>query len=261
MSHPQCVRARCRNRPKNRGLCNKHYTSYLDHRARLGVPSLVDPTRTRDHISQLVGRSISMKQIARLSGISADTIGDVMAGRYRTIAIDTQVRVTAIAIPTAPHHLSNQGRISSVGTERRLRALVALGYLQYTLAERLGVKPTWVSFLTGGGNSCVLVDTARRVEALYNELGMTPGPSDRARRYAEKRGWVVPAAWDEDTIDDPAATPNLGGTAAASWLERYEELVELGYRQDVIADRMGIAVESLERSLYRHGIHPTRVAA
>jgi hypothetical protein len=256
-----CVRMKCRNVPKTRGLCNKHYRKFLEDRARLGISSFVDPERTRDHVAQLVARSISVRQIARVSGICADTIGHLMAGQYRTISIDTQLRLTAISIPTAPHHLTNQGRISAAGTARRLRALVAVGYLQQTLAERLGVKPTWVSFLTGEGNSLVLVATARRVEALYNELSATPGPSDRARRYAAKHGWAVPAAWDEDTIDDPTATPDLGDTAPASFLDRYEELVDLGYRDHQIAARLGIQLESLERSMYRAGLQPRRVAS
>jgi hypothetical protein len=53
------------------------------------------------------------------------------------------------------------------------------------------------------------------VKALYDRVQLQPGPGryrERVIRYAKRAGWVSCWAWDDSTIDDPAAKPNLTGT-------------------------------------------------
>ncbi|WP_295694431.1 hypothetical protein, partial [Lapillicoccus sp.] len=50
----------------------------------------------------------------------------------------------------------------------------------------------------------------RQVRQVYDRLSMTPGPSPTARARAAARGYAPPLAWDDDTIDDPRALPDLG---------------------------------------------------
>ncbi|MGO5480449.1 hypothetical protein ACTQVS_09920, partial [Anaerovoracaceae bacterium HCP3S3_H6] len=51
---------------------------------------------------------------------------------------------------------------------------------------------------------------AADVVAFYESVTrLSTGPqSTRVRNYAERQGWAPPAAWDDDTIDDPTATPH-----------------------------------------------------
>jgi len=98
----------------------------------------------------------------------------------------------------------------ATGTRRRLQALVAIGWPTAALAGRLGIPSTEVSRLCHHAHR-VYPHTIQRVGQLYTQLSMNPGPSRRARRRAEVAGWAPPLAWDDNTIDDPAATPAAHG--------------------------------------------------
>jgi hypothetical protein len=98
-------------------------------------------------------------------------------------------------------------RVAAVGTTRRLQALVAIGYSQARICERLQILPSNASLLFCGGQARVCAATARKVAALFAELRLVAGPDPRARRRAARRGWQPPSAWDTERIDDPASRP------------------------------------------------------
>jgi WhiB family transcriptional regulator, redox-sensing transcriptional regulator len=100
--------------------------------------------------------------------------------------------------------------VRAIGTTRRLQALVTIGHSQAYLCERLLIPPKSASRLFCGGRTLVQAATARRVVSLFAELQSMPGPDDRSRRRAARRGWQPPLAWDTDSIDDPAASPKSG---------------------------------------------------
>ena len=111
-------------------------------------------------------------------------------------------------------NLRRMGRIepqvSSLGTARRLQALMAIGWDQHALAVELGWSHTRVSNLVRRENLQVTAATAARVCAVYERLCMTPrwgtGSVRYVRGYAARKGWPPPLAWDD--IDDPAETPS-----------------------------------------------------
>ena len=157
--------------------------------------------------------------------------------------------------------------IDGTGTNRRLQALAALGWPQSELASRLGFTFQNVSRLALEGR--VNRDTAAKVRALYDELSMTVGPSKRARDLALGKGWAVPLAWNDDSIDDPAARPSKmvahrpaaideiavqrasrGERVRLSSAERAEvvrRLTAAGLSAADIADRLGIEKRSVTR--------------
>lgn len=97
-----------------------------------------------------------------------------------------------------------------IGTRRRLHALTAVGWSAHALAERLGVTQGVVAALSTRTKR-VHPSTAAAVRRLYDDLWDQTPPaagSERARRYAAAQGWPPPMAWDDDDLDDPAATPN-----------------------------------------------------
>lgn len=98
-------------------------------------------------------------------------------------------------------------QVDSTGTGRRVRALAAIGWSHALLAERLGVSRSRVQHLASDLNAIVYLSTADRVQRLYDELSMTPGPSRVARLRAARSGHPSPLAWDDDAIDDPKARP------------------------------------------------------
>lgn len=97
-----------------------------------------------------------------------------------------------------------------VGTVRRVKALCAIGWTQGELAARLGVTRSRVSNIIRNTRGVVLIDTARKVADLYDELSMVVPvgrEATRARKQAAAKRWAPPLAWDDETIDDPKARP------------------------------------------------------
>lgn len=148
-----------------------------------------------------------------------------------------------------------QGPIPITGTSRRLQALCAIGWPQAELSRRTGIPRCTISHLIRADIERTSRRNATLVHDVFDRLCMTPGPSQWQRQRARASGWAPPLAWDDDTIDDPTAKPDLGERRSVPWDERYLELRdELGLGNDEIAVRMGIRRESLLVQLDRHGI-------
>lgn len=89
------------------------------------------------------------------------------------------------------------------GVHRRLQALARMGWTWGEINRRLGHAEgvNRVSRLLASDK--VHVTTFRKVDALYRELHMKPGPSELSRQRAIAKGWAPPLAWD-DIDADPA---------------------------------------------------------
>jgi len=98
--------------------------------------------------------------------------------------------------------------VDATGSRRRIQALAAIGWSLGEQSRRLGLNASMAHKITI--RSWVWPQTADKIRALYDELSMVPGPSQRARNDAKRRGWLPPLAFDDDTIDDPAARPSIG---------------------------------------------------
>lgn len=131
--------------------------------------------------------------------------------------------------------------IDRTGTIRRVQGLMFMGWSAREVAARAGYA-----------NQSELMEAwrligkpaAARVAAVYDDLAMTPGPSVRVRLLARRRGYVSPLAWDEDTIDDPAAKPAGAAPERRVYTTRRDvdiaELLASGERQTVVAAMYGI---------------------
>lgn len=105
--------------------------------------------------------------------------------------------------------------VLGIGSRRRLEGLLAIGYPARYLSRRLGRSKTYVQDFLGHRRDRYMIQrhTAEKIAQLYDELCMRPpaGPdADRRRRQSARLGHASPLAWDDETIDDPAARPDLG---------------------------------------------------
>lgn len=174
---------------------------------------LVDAEPVRQHVHALQAAGMGWRSIAAQSGVGGTVVkklvwGDPSRGQApaKRVRPDTARRLLAVSLVRADH-----ARVSSIGTQRRLQALVALGWSQSKLAGELGLTPA--NFGTTIHHSGqVYESTARAVRALYERLWCTPPPeathrgkiaASRARATAARYGWQLPMAWDDDTINDP----------------------------------------------------------
>lgn len=95
-------------------------------------------------------------------------------------------------------------RSSSLGTTRRIQALMRLGWTSQDIADRLGWKHNRA--VTNIFDRAEITNAHRdAIAAVYDELSMRVGPSSRTRAYAERQGWPPPLAYDD--IDDPNDNP------------------------------------------------------
>jgi len=252
--------------PLRRGYCHR---CDMQRRARYGYQcSLVDAAPVRQHVAALGAAGIGLRRLAHLSGVSRSALTCLVNGRNergsgpnKRVSAATAQAILAIEVPEVAHRGVADGQlVDAIGTLRRAQSLVAYGYPRSYIAARLGISPGNATHLFDPATLRVLARTARKVEALFDELQATPGPSKRARNDGKRRGWEVPLAWDDDEIDRFAVVISDDDDAAASakdaeldFAELYEELRYLGFADADIARREGIQLESLHQRLRRGG--------
>lgn len=175
---------------------------------------LVDAVPARQHARTLMAAGVSIAVIARHAGLRTGALSNVLyttnghppASRIREQKAMAILAVEASAVVT--------GRVDATGTRRRIQALMAIGWPQVHIARHIPCHPLYVWSLAR--QDIVLARTAHRVAGAYDHLWnrdpVAHGvPATRAiyvRHLAERNGWVPPAAWDDDLIDDPAAEPD-----------------------------------------------------
>lgn len=224
----------------------------------------VDAEPVREHVRALQSCDLGLRTIARAAGVDRKRLQAVLNGRpERGTPAQAKMRpelaAAILAVEPTLDILPAKTVIDGAGTRRRLQALVALGWSQAKLAERIGWTPSNFTALIGDGR--VIAASARLVRDLYNELWDQAPPEDshrdkiaasRARNLARARGWVPPQAWDDDAIDDPTAQPDLGAktTRAQAIAEDAEELiVRQGYTTEHAAERLGVGVSYVQHAL------------
>ncbi|WP_157680191.1 hypothetical protein [Mycobacterium dioxanotrophicus] len=242
-----CARPNCPNSAqpgKNRGMCEKHYN--LDPER-----GYVDPGPSRERIELLRSRGVT---IAMMNQHGLSKFGVRRVQTAERIRKATEAKVFSIPVPESL--VRTRAHVDAIGTTRRIQALVALGWTQGQIAAELGTKQTAVSAIALRGK--VTAETAIAVKELFERWSMTLGPSSLTRLRAIAKGWAPPLAWDE--LDDPGEKPNLGSRRRVPFPERYRELRAMSLSDEMIARRMGIDPESLERQLMRHGLYERRSA-
>jgi lambda repressor-like predicted transcriptional regulator len=183
---------------------------------------LVDADPVRRHVLALRAAGLSTAQLVEEAGVSRSCLDDILPGRAgrapaRRILHSSARAVLAIPVDHRAIMLRTDPRsaVPAVGTQRRLQALVALGWSMAQLAARVGVEANSLRRLINT-NPKVLATTARTVATLYQEMwNARPAPVTRPQHVAvtktvnlaARRGWVIPAMWDDDVIDDPAGRP------------------------------------------------------
>ncbi|MHA7145465.1 hypothetical protein ACX80U_12180 [Arthrobacter sp. TmT3-37] len=229
----------------------------------------VEAGPVREYCFELGRQGISIKRLRTLTGLSSATLGRLMYGvpsqglspRAR-VERETAEKIMAVRPSLdlmAPGHL-----VPAIGTVRRLQALVCLGYSITRLGNRIS--------MTGSNTTKVMQQdevtarTALAVRALYDELWNKPAPcsdqrsrqsASRARNYARRNGFAPPLAWDDETIDDPAAKPEgitpTKLTTRAHRMEDLEHLLETGTGYAEILTRLGMTRSALDQAIHRAG--------
>ena len=213
---------------------------------------MIPTTEVRTFLTHWKAQGIGVKTIAATTGVAPSTI-------YRVTITDTVRSTTADRIMSFQprlNDLADRVKIDGTGTRRRLQALHATGWTWAEIGRELGCTGQNVRCIVEqveARNGHVTAGTARTIRDLYARAWQGPpapangyqvGEQNRARRRATERGWPPPLAWDDETIDDPAAAPHATEPerhTAADLVEDIEFLLEHDPTLTAadIADRLG----------------------
>ncbi|MDX3232921.1 hypothetical protein [Streptomyces sp. ME19-01-6] len=210
------------------GWAVAQYNDAREHAIRRGQwQPFVDAEPVRQHIRNLQSCDMGLRAIATAANVDRKRLQAVLNGRpERGTPPQAQVRpafaAAVLAVEPTLDNLGGKTVINAAGASRRLQALVAAGWPQHHLAARLGM--TDGNFGATLHRDHVIVQTGRAVRSLYDELwradprehGVDNQAYSRARNHAASRQWAPVGAWDDDTIDDPAAFPDWTGKCGTS---------------------------------------------
>lgn len=202
---------------------------------RIGKPASVSPGPTVRYVRMLHDEgAMTLAEIGDAAGLALSTISDLYRNTrgpesdfapLSRLPRVTEAKVFSVPMPPLPNDQSNV-LVDILGVRRRLQALGYMGFTVYAIADWVGYSDHNIIWrmMTGKGqrgnpNSRVTVATRTKIYEAYDKLS-TMDPKDleisnigisRAKATARRNGYAPPSAWDEDTIDDPSASPEWTG--------------------------------------------------
>ena len=205
---------------------------------RRATSDMVPVDVVRRHVEHLLSQGNTINGIGVAAGLSPRHLPYIMR-EARTVHRGTARAILAVGA---------SDWVDASGTARRIQALCCLGWSIDRLARELGHSSRSLWRWIEGAR--IRSDRAEGVKALYERLWDKPAPRlwerdggpVQAMRYAQKRGWAPPMAWDDGYgphgIDNPAATPS-------QWIEA----TRYGKTRDLIEDiEAGASLDSLIRA-------------
>lgn len=164
----------------------------------------VDATPVRERVLALNSAGFPFDAIATAANVSASIVERVARGEHPTMQLRTARRLAAVT----PHLIFATAdpaqNVPIYATRRRVQALHRIGWRTKDIDNALGRQLVQGNLYRG---QWVYARTHRAIAAVYDQLHMTPGSSQRSINHAIKNGFASPLAWDD--IDDPDAQPRV----------------------------------------------------
>lgn len=222
-----------------------------------GLVRHVSPDVTLAHINLLKDRGWSVSGMAETSGISDQTIHRIVRGDREHIHRDTQEAILSLRDGTIFERSRPTGYVPKIGAQRRLQALMAMGWRHSDTTAILGFSSSNILHQPGPWITRSKHDAMCRA---YDQLWDQPGPSASTAARAIKAGYLLPMAWDEGTIDNPDhlavldTEPGKKREAnSVAFIGEVEFFVSIGADRYEIAERLNETPDSLMSRLRRHG--------
>lgn len=196
----------------------RRYQAWTARRHRLAVelgqPLSYDIDEVRDHIRALQRAGMRLDDIATAADVNRSTVSGIRyQANRRFVCRDNALRILAVPVPTPTPGPRTANLVPVLGTLRRMRALARIGW---TFTDIIAASGTDLHRLDQvKDQEWVTVRFAAAIQTAYEALSMQRGPSVQTAARAAKKGWPPPLAWNDDEIDNPAATPAVDVDDAA----------------------------------------------
>lgn len=211
--HHRCRCAPCVEAKSARGKTVRRQKAYGTYQS-----PYVAVAPALEHIQTLLASGLGCRAIARLSGTTEGRIFRIAYGDTKTnprLARPATIRREAAArILAVKPDLSLLGpnvMIPALGAQRRIEALMTLGWTRGYIANQVGMLRTNLSRYQT--RPLITVRHHRDIADLYERLwdkdpieaGLLASAVSAAKNYARARRWVPPLGWDD--IDNDATPP------------------------------------------------------
>lgn len=217
--------------------------------------SLVDAGRVREHVARLEAQGLSRRGIAETAGVAPTAVTAIMQRHRERVTRKVASALLAVTREAVLGRSRPLGFVPNIGARRRIRALLAIGWTHDLISERAGLPAKRSAVVLNQVGEWISRATHDSIVRAYDALSMTPGPSSLGRRRAERAGYAPPLAWDDESIDDPAA-PEPGHRALEHSrvdLDEWRRLVDAGEDQDRAAARLGARLGTIQNYAQREG--------
>lgn len=245
--------------------CTRAARAYMKRRAydaARGVPRTVPAAPVRAHLQPMVDAQISYVQLSKATGgkVTPSQIRRLMTVNAYGKPVEKMYRATAEALLAIRYFQASEqafAYVSPIPTRRRIEALRWMGWPVSVMADHLGVADTSVYHYVYSDR--ITTRTEQTIERLYREWYCKRGPSDQERFTAYRRGYLPPAAWDDQALSDPYGLPQIDGLACVVCGEQVHANSMCQVHWQTVVDRDGFRsgrrfrgiVESLMRQQAR----------
>ncbi|WP_369068564.1 hypothetical protein [Kineococcus terrestris] len=198
--------------------------------------------------------------IASATGLPLVTVQEIVKMRAKGLVRRLNHRtVRAVLTAGAP----TRGHLSRLGARRRMQALTWMGWSLQTLSQRTGLPVMTLSDVRGdNGRQLTHPQIAAAITEAYLQLSHLDGGSPGARAYARRKSWAPPAAWDDESLDDPDAQPQGLSSGPHRFqatdtvvIDRVRQLHRAGHSDSEIAVRAGLpSPAAVQKLRHRNGI-------
>jgi hypothetical protein len=195
----------------------------------LGKPQWVLPHEYEQAIKILKkahDSGMTYRQIGYQLELCDSTLSKHLSGGGYTMYRETYERILRLQPELIERNQDRHsgGHVSMVGSQRRLRALMVIGWGMKTAAPFIGADTRNLAKILRGEVKYVYAAMAQDIAAGYDKLiTMDPfehcpqqGAVKNVMRQARERLYPGPACWDDDTIDDPDAVPEWTGACGTT---------------------------------------------
>jgi lambda repressor-like predicted transcriptional regulator len=176
-----------------------------------GLLRTTDPGRVTEHIDQLRGAGWSVRSIAEAAGVCPTAVSRLLLRKQTCVTRKVAEKLLAVDPGAILARDNRAGFVLKAGAVRRIQALLAIGHRHEDITAAMrdadrAIRTTSQLVMHQRG-VWVAASTRDAVCAAYERLSMHPGPSAKTVRLAAKSGYAPPLAWDDESIDNPEATP------------------------------------------------------